>query len=145
MASRRDRDRWNANRRKRYAEDEKYRDRLKAKSRAHQAAHREQRNERHRRRSWEQKLADRWRRLRGAYGISIERYEELLARQGGVCGICRKPPREPLCVDHSHATGEVRGLLCRKCNTGLGFYDDDADLMAAGGAYLRKRAADDKS
>jgi Autographiviridae endonuclease VII len=67
----------------------------------------------------------------------------LLARQGGVCGICGKAPQEPLCVDHSHATGRVRGLLCRKCNTALGSFDDDVSVMAAGIAYLRKAAADD--
>jgi hypothetical protein len=67
----------------------------------------------------------------------------LLARQGGVCGICGKAPQEPLCVDHSHATGRVRGLLCRKCNTALGSFDDDVSVMAAGIAYIRKAAADD--
>jgi hypothetical protein len=127
---------------RRYAEDPEYREKRKAYRREYYAAHEEQEKERQRLRSWARRLSDRWRRLERIYGISMERYEALLARQGGVCGICKKPPREPLCVDHSHTTGGVRGLLCRKCNTGLGFYDDDASVMAAGAAYLRK-AADD--
>ena len=143
MTLRRDRSAWNAKRRKRYAEDAEYRERRKAERRAYHAAHREKNNERQRRRSWAKKLSDFWRRLARFYGISREQYEALLAQQGGVCGICRKPPQEPLCVDHSHATGRVRGLLCRKCNTALGSFDDDVSVMAAGIAYLRKAAADD--
>ena len=143
MALRRDRRAWNAKRRKRYAEDADYRERRKAECRAYHAAHREKNNERQRRRGWAKKLPDFWRRLARFYGISREQYETLLAQQGGVCGICGKPPQEPLCVDHSHATGRVRGLLCRKCNTALGSFDDDVSVMAAGIAYLRKAAADD--
>jgi hypothetical protein len=143
MTLRRDRRAWNAKRRKRYAEDEDYRERCKAHSRAYHAAHRERDNERRRRRSWAKKLSDFWRRLARFYGISREQYEALLAKQGGVCGVCRKPPQEPLCVDHSHATGRVRGLLCRKCNTALGSFDDDVSVMAAGIAYLRQAAAND--
>jgi hypothetical protein len=144
MTLRRDRSAWNAKRRKRYTEDLEHRERRKAQHRAYYAVHKEQIKERQRRRSWAKKLSDFWRRLARFYGISREQYEGLLAKQGGVCGICRKPPQEPLCVDHSHATGRVRGLLCRKCNTGLGSYDDDVSLMAAGIAYLRK-AADDEA
>ena len=143
MTLQRDRSAWNAKRRKRYAEDLEHRERRKAQHRAYYAVHKEQIKERQRRRSWAKKLSDFWRRLARFYGISREQYEGLLAKQGGVCGICRKPPQEPLCVDHSHATGRVRGLLCRKCNTGLGSYDDDASVMAAGIAYLRRAAADD--
>jgi hypothetical protein len=143
MALRRDRRAWNEKRRKRYAEDEEYRERRKAEGRAYHAAHREKNNERQRRRSWAKKLSDFWRRLARFYGISREQYEALLAKQGGVCGICRKPPQEPLCVDHSHATGRVRGLLCRKCNTALGSFDDDVSVMAAGIAYIRTAAADE--
>jgi hypothetical protein len=143
MALRPDKSAWNEKRRKRYAEDADYRERRKAECRAYHAAHREKNNERQRRRGWAKKLPDFWRRLARFYGISREQYEALLEQQGGVCGICRKPPQEPLCVDHSHATGRVRGLLCRKCNTALGSFDDDVSVMAAGIAYIRKAAADD--
>src|SRR5687768_1540720 len=56
-----------------------------------------------------------WRRQ----GISItyERYCEMVAEQGGRCAICDKTPNDTaLCVDHCHTTGDVRGLLCTKCN-----------------------------
>jgi Recombination endonuclease VII len=72
--------------------------------------------------------------------MSPQDYETLFARQGGVCAICIRPSAEPLCVDHCHATGKVRGLLCRTCNTGLGHYKDDQRLTAAATAYLRKAA-----
>ena len=76
--------------------------------------------------------------LKNAYGISLEDYARLLVRQGGVCAICLKAPAERLCVDHCHATGKVRGLLCRTCNVGLGCYRDDPSLVTAAAAYLRK-------
>jgi len=47
-------------------------------------------------------------------------YEILLARQGGVCAICKNPPRtRRLDIDHNHTTGETRGLLCARCNAAL--------------------------
>ncbi len=62
----------------------------------------------------------------------------MLALQGGVCAICsKKPKRGFLCVDHCHRTGMIRGLLCAKCNSGLGFYDDDPNRTQAATGYLR--------
>ena len=63
----------------------------------------------------------------------------MLRRQGGVCGICkRKPGKRRLCVDHDHKTGQVRGLLCGRCNSGNGFYGDDPRLTRAATAYLER-------
>lgn len=85
--------------------------------------------------------SDRWRRknavalaarrrgynLRAAYGITVEDYDRMLAEQGGRCASCNDQPRgqKPLCVDHCHETGRVRGLLCSNCNTSLGKLRDD--------------------
>ena len=56
-------------------------------------------------------------RFREVYGITLDEYEVLLARQGGVCGVCGKAPvKNWLSVDHDHETGKVRGLLCMNCN-----------------------------
>lgn len=67
------------------------------------------------------------------YGITIEQYEALFSAQGGACAICARPPgTKPLCVDHDHNTGAVRGLLCSQCNTALGvFGDNEAGLRKA--------------
>jgi hypothetical protein len=69
------------------------------------------------------------------YGLTLEDYRALVARQGNACAICGKSGLR-LCIDHCHATGKVRGLLCNRCNTGLGCYADDPKLTAAATAYL---------
>jgi Recombination endonuclease VII len=72
--------------------------------------------------------------LRGYYDISLVQYNQLLDKQNGGCGICgRKPPFgkfKRLSVDHSHITGEVRGLLCMFCNSFLGRIEDDASKVS---------------
>lgn len=80
-----------------------------------------------------------------AYGLTTEEYEEIRERQGGVCGICSAPldlsGRRRLAVDHDHATGRVRGLLCMQCNIGLGCFKDDPTLLASAGRYLARPSA----
>lgn len=73
------------------------------------------------------------------YGVSSERYNQMLLEQGGVCAICGQPdPRQNLSVDHNHVTGEVRGLLCHRCNRCLGAFQDREDLLAEAINYLRR-------
>ncbi len=77
--------------------------------------------------------------LKKNYGIAIEDYEALVTAQDGKCAICGK--RKTLCVDHDHATGEVRSLLCRWCNTMLGDADDDPSILMAGALYIEEHSS----
>ncbi len=76
------------------------------------------------------------------YGLTREDLERLVERQGDSCGICKKSKRDShlngrnWSIDHDHATGKVRGLLCEHCNKGLGHYFDSPTLMRAAAAYL---------
>jgi hypothetical protein len=75
------------------------------------------------------------------YGITATTYDAMLAAQGGGCAICGAKPASPwgrsaLHVDHDHATGKVRGLLCMPCNTALGFFRDSPSLLARATTYL---------
>lgn len=63
------------------------------------------------------------------YGMTSEEYDERIDAQEGRCGICRKPFSKTPCVDHEHATGRVRGLLCRPCNVGLGWFENNEEAM----------------
>lgn len=75
------------------------------------------------------------------YGLTTEEYEELLARQDGGCAICssREHALEyRLAVDHDHITGQVRGLLCHRCNLGIGQFQDDIDLLKKAIKYLEE-------
>jgi len=75
------------------------------------------------------------------YGITIEEYESLLASQFWACAICGRDEEEfegRLHIDHDHITGKVRGLLCRKCNSILGYADDDIDVIRKAIAYLER-------
>lgn len=85
-------------------------------------------------------------RLRDRFKISTVEYQRLLMQQGGVCAICALPEstgarngRKPdsLAVDHCHVTKRIRGLLCRLCNSGLGFFRDDPTRLRAAILYLR--------
>ena len=82
--------------------------------------------------------------LRG-YGITLEEVGEILANQGGTCAICRKQVTDPRGfsphVDHDHATGKVRGILCLTCNAGLGSFHDDPDLLRSAIRYLEEALA----
>ncbi len=80
------------------------------------------------------------------YGITEETYQALLAAQDRRCAICRDPlnfdkPKQ-IHTDHDHATGKVRGILCRFCNHAIGLLRDRIDLTQAATAYLIKYADD---
>lgn len=82
----------------------------------------------------------RWRlSLKKRFGMTPDDYMRMLDRQNGVCGICgRTNGQKKLCVDHCHATGRVRGLLCTKCNKGLGIFDDDVTRIVRAAEYLKE-------
>lgn len=72
------------------------------------------------------------------FGVSEADYARKLAAQGGQCLICSSlpHPHRKLCIDHDHATNKIRALLCVRCNTGLGLFMDDPDLLLAAVSYL---------
>lgn len=80
------------------------------------------------------------------YGITIPEFEQMVVAQGGLCAICRRPELvtrkgKPLRlhIDHNHKTGKVRGLLCMRCNFGLGYFQDDPLLLRAATAYVERQ------
>lgn len=87
------------------------------------------------------------------FGLTPEQYLEMLEKQGGVCAICGKAETVTgkngapihLAVDHDHETGNVRGLLCRMCNIGLGYLEGDIDFVEAAMRYrsLHRQVSED--
>lgn len=76
-----------------------------------------------------------------AYGLSTEAIAALLASQGGGCAICRSELQigtRNCHVDHDHATGANRGLLCSSCNTGIGLMRDNEEILLSAVRYLRR-------
>jgi Autographiviridae endonuclease VII len=86
----------------------------------------------------EVKARDRAGHLRRAFGITQQHYEQLLVAQHGGCAVCGRAPRvgKALHVDHDHATGEIRGLLCFSCNSALGNLGEDEKRIRAMLDYL---------
>ena len=79
--------------------------------------------------------------LRYKYGLTVEQLNTILQRQNNQCAICRVTLKrgQNLHIDHDHATGEVRGLLCDFCNRGLGTFRDNPDFLMRAAKYLRKK------
>lgn len=80
--------------------------------------------------------------LRRTYGLSLEDYDEMLAKQDNRCAICGSENpgdnTKHFHVDHRHSTGEVRGLLCGICNRGMGCFEDDIERLHAAIEYLER-------
>jgi hypothetical protein len=75
----------------------------------------------------------------GSAGPYRQLYAELFERQHGLCGICQELMNRPL-LDHNHETMEVRGLLCSRCNVGLGQFKDSPKILAAALNYVENNA-----
>jgi hypothetical protein len=83
----------------------------------------------------------RWKKIMRIYGINEQDYDNIFAEQEGRCAICSTHQSDlnlPLNVDHDHGTGLVRGLLCGKCNIGIGQLNDDACLLRKAADYLER-------
>jgi|SRR5690348_16289428 len=74
------------------------------------------------------------------YGVTHDEFLALFASQGGVCAICGNgnDSGKQLAVDHDHATGRPRGLLCTRCNPMLGYARDDIAVLEAAIEYLKR-------
>ncbi|MGH2516458.1 MAG: endonuclease VII domain-containing protein, partial [Ktedonobacterales bacterium] len=73
--------------------------------------------------------------LKAKYGLTLEQYNAMHAAQEGRCAICGMAA-EKLVVDHNHATGSVRSLLCHLCNAMIGCARESADILVSAAAYL---------
>lgn len=80
------------------------------------------------------------RQLKHKYGITMDDYEALLAEQDCKCGVCGVDLStvKRSCIDHSHTTGKVRGVLCGHCNLGIGHLRDDPERLRAAIEYLER-------
>ena len=95
-------------------------------------------SQRARRAKPEAKRRERAGHLMRKYGISLDQYDAMLEAQGGGCFICRRPPREDISlhVDHDHATGKVRGILCFCRNNALADFQEDPALLRKAASYV---------
>ena len=83
-----------------------------------------------------------WRVLKHRYGVDMHQYKAMLLEQNGVCAVCLKSEgqkkRMHLSIDHNHVTGKIRGLLCNRCNSSIGKFEDNITLIRAAANYLEK-------
>ena len=103
-----------------------------------------QSRDRHHRRKGDPKYIRRRRgyKLKTKYGITLARFEEILASQGGRCAICKTAQwtKTGPSLDHNHRTGQVRGVLCNRCNAAIGFFDENPERMRCAQIYLSTHA-----
>ena len=77
------------------------------------------------------------------YGITVEQYDEIRMSQNYCCAICKihetKATRQKLYVDHSHITGQNRGLLCATCNSAIGLLKENVETIGNAILYLKSK------
>ena len=98
--------------------------------------------------SWRERDANHWSKkkreynLRYSYGLTVEAYDALLQQQKGQCALCGTSESGTrsgvLVVDHDHKTGRVRGLLCKKCNSALGYLRHNVSVLSKAIEYLSR-------
>jgi hypothetical protein len=71
------------------------------------------------------------------YSITEDEYDEMSKKQNGLCAICGGVSPTRLAVDHCHKTEKVRGLLCSRCNVGIGMFLDNTDIMNKAILYIK--------
>lgn len=79
--------------------------------------------------------------IKRKYNLDYNTYLKMLEEQKNTCYICKSPPKNtkrPLDIDHCHKTGKVRGLLCSKCNKGIGLFNDNIEILLKAIDYLKK-------
>jgi hypothetical protein len=81
--------------------------------------------------------------LARAYGVTQSDLDAISKAQGGACAICRRPlpGGKWTHVDHDHASGKVRGLLCGTCNVGLGMFQESSELLRCAAEYMERADA----
>jgi len=72
------------------------------------------------------------------YGLTQEDVNDMLHKQKEMCAICKCSIVERHCIDHCHATGKIRGLLCDDCNIGLGKFKDREEVLLEAARYLHE-------
>lgn len=84
--------------------------------------------------------------LKKEYGITPEKYKEMLEQHQHKCAICNKTAKDQekrLSIDHCHTSGNIRGILCDVCNRGLGYFQDSIANLIKAIDYLKKHKKDD--
>jgi hypothetical protein len=82
-----------------------------------------------------------------AYRLTVAQLDAMIAAQEGLCAICGEAPRPHQgigrlwCVDHNHTTGQIRELLCRQCNSGIGSLRESVRVLRSAIAYLEKHSS----
>lgn len=77
----------------------------------------------------------------GRYNITLEEFKALWKKQNGTCAICGdRFQKKKYRIDHNHDTGEVRGILCTSCNSGLGLFNDSPEILLRAAEYLSNNA-----
>jgi len=76
--------------------------------------------------------------IKKTYKISKEQFNQMRTAQDNQCAICGSIFIKTPCVDHNHKTGVIRALLCQRCNSGLGYFQDNIKYIEQAILYLKK-------